>query len=84
VKKEKPFEIFAMVLLPDHMHSVWVLPPGVSDFSTRWGDVKTALTKKYLANGGDEAPISKSRRSKVNEASGSAASGNTSFAMRTT
>ena len=64
VKAETPFEIFAMVLLPDHMHSVWTLPPGDDDFSSRWAKVKTAFTKKYLANGGTEAPISASRRKK--------------------
>ena len=64
VKAEKPFEIFATVLLPDHLHSVWNLPAGDADFSSRWGDVKTAFTKKYLSNGGEEIPISKSRRAK--------------------
>jgi len=61
---EKPFELFAIVLLPDHLHSVWNLPPGDDDFSSRWADVKAAFTKKYLAGGGTEAPISASRRKK--------------------
>ena len=25
-----PFEIPAMVLLPDHLHAIWALPPGVA------------------------------------------------------
>ena len=26
------FEINAMVLLPDHLHTIWSLPPGDADF----------------------------------------------------
>jgi REP element-mobilizing transposase RayT len=26
----------AIVLLPDHLHAIWSLPPGDADFSTRW------------------------------------------------
>ena len=31
------FEINAIVLLPDHLHTMWSLPPGDADFSQRWG-----------------------------------------------
>ena len=31
-----PFTIVASVVLPDHMHFIWTLPPQDSDFSTRW------------------------------------------------
>lgn len=40
-----PFEINAWVILPDHMHAVWTLPPDDADFSTRW-----RLIKSYFAN----------------------------------
>jgi putative transposase len=30
-----PFTIDAMVVLPDHIHAVWTLPPGDADFSLR-------------------------------------------------
>ena len=36
VKKLYPFEIVAWVVLPDHLHCMWTLPPGDADFSTRW------------------------------------------------
>jgi REP element-mobilizing transposase RayT len=28
-----PFTIDAMVVLPDHIHAVWTLPPGDADYS---------------------------------------------------
>ena len=34
------FRIDAAVILPDHLHCIWTLPPGDSDFSTRWGLIK--------------------------------------------
>lgn len=45
VRSEHPFRIEAMVVLPDHIHAVWTLPAGDSDFSTRWKKIKTAFTK---------------------------------------
>ena len=40
-----PFQIDAFVVLPDHMHTIWTLPPGDADFSTRWRLIKTAFAK---------------------------------------
>jgi putative transposase len=40
VKRRRPFEIQAMVVLPDHLHAVWQLPEGDADFSRRWRDIK--------------------------------------------
>lgn len=39
------FHIDAWVVLPDHMHAVWTLPPGDDDFSGRWNAIKTAFAK---------------------------------------
>ncbi len=64
VKVLRPFEIYAIVILPDHVHCIWTLPEGDGDFSWRWAAVKTRFTKKYLCQGGDEAPVSESRRKK--------------------
>ncbi|MEZ6054091.1 MAG: hypothetical protein R3C02_22285 [Planctomycetaceae bacterium] len=36
-----PFDITAIVLLPDHLHVVWELPEGDTDYSTRWRLIKT-------------------------------------------
>ncbi len=36
VKQQRPFQIEAIVILPDHLHCLWTLPPDDCDFSTRW------------------------------------------------
>jgi putative transposase len=41
---ERPFGIDAWVVLPDHMHCVWTLPQGDTDFSTRMGAIKARFT----------------------------------------
>jgi putative transposase len=45
VMARHPFEIDAFVLLPDHLHCIWTLPEGDSDFSTRWRLIKSAFTR---------------------------------------
>ena len=35
-----PFEIEAIVILPEHLHTIWRLPEGDSDFSKRWMVIK--------------------------------------------
>lgn len=40
----RPFVIDTWVVLPDHLHAVWTLPPGDRDFSTRWGAIKARFT----------------------------------------
>jgi putative transposase len=34
VKQQRPFQIEAIVILPDHLHCLWTLPPDDCDFST--------------------------------------------------
>ena len=41
---ERPFEVAAWVVLPDHFHCVWQLPEGDADFSTRIGAIKARFT----------------------------------------
>jgi putative transposase len=45
VRRQLPFRIDAWVVLPDHMHSLWTLPEGDSDFPERWRRIKTALSR---------------------------------------
>jgi putative transposase len=40
-----PFTIDAMVVLPDHIHAVWTLPPGDADFSLRWRLIKIGFAQ---------------------------------------
>jgi putative transposase len=39
-RRERPFVIDAVVILPDHLHAIFTLPPGDSDFSGRWRRIK--------------------------------------------
>jgi putative transposase len=55
-----PFAIDAIVILPDHLHTVWTLPDGDANFSARWRLIKTSFSRK-LAVG---EPISSSRAGK--------------------
>ncbi len=57
-----PFNVDAMVVLPDHLHCLWTLPPDDADFATRWRLIKTRFTRAYLKTGGLETGRSGSRR----------------------
>lgn len=45
VRKCHPFQIDAWVVLPDHLHCIWTLPPGDSDFSMRWRLIKSGFSR---------------------------------------
>jgi len=45
VMNKYPFSIDAIVVLPDHLHCIWTLPAGDSDFVTRWRLIKTYVTQ---------------------------------------
>ena len=49
VRGTHPFEVAAMVVMPDHLHCIWTLPPGDADFATRWRLIKTWFTKRCNA-----------------------------------
>ena len=40
-----PFHIDAWVVLPDHMHCIWTLPPGDYDFPVRWQTIKALFSR---------------------------------------
>ena len=40
-----PFTIHAIVILPEHLHCLLELPPGDSDYSTRWRQIKSAFSR---------------------------------------
>ena len=43
-QSQHPFYIEAMVLLPEHLHSMWTLPEGDHDYSKRWRIIKGSFT----------------------------------------
>ena len=46
VRDRHPFHIDAIVVLPEHIHALWTLPPEDADFSTRWMLLKQAFTRR--------------------------------------
>ena len=57
-----PFCIDAWVLLPDHMHCMWTLPEGDSNYSTRWALIKKEFTKNSTDYSRTRPALSASRR----------------------
>jgi putative transposase len=60
VKSQHAFDILAWVVLPDHLHAIWTLPEGDSDFATRWMLIKSGFSRRIPAG----ERISPSRRQK--------------------
>ena len=54
-----PFEIEAIVVLPDHLHTIWRLPEGDADFSKRW-----MVIKRQFSSGLPQAEVSQSKLKK--------------------
>src|SRR5262245_19660722 len=64
VAAERPFQTVAIVVLPDHLHTIWTLPLRDHDYSGRWKRIKNRFTREWLGLGGREAQVaaSQSRR----------------------
>jgi putative transposase len=65
VRSIHPFSVEAFVLLPEHLHCIWRLPEGDSDYSLRWALIKKGFTRKvkeWL-----EIPVSTASQRKRNE-----------------
>ncbi|MEI7708281.1 MAG: transposase [Chlorobium sp.] len=45
VKEHHPFTIDAIVIMPEHLHTIWTLPEGDKDFPTRWTLIKAAFSR---------------------------------------
>jgi putative transposase len=46
VRERHTFTIDAIVVLPDHLHTIWSLPEGDSDFALRWRLIKSAFSRE--------------------------------------
>src|SRR5713101_1361900 len=51
VRKQHPLRIRAIVVLPDHLHTVWILPPDDDDFPRRWQAIKSRFTSAVIQQG---------------------------------
>jgi putative transposase len=63
-----PLQVIALVLLPDHLHTLWALAPGDDRYSLRWSWIKGNFSRQWLASGGHEqtrvvSPVHEGRRS---------------------
>ena len=45
VRAQPRFHIDCWVVLPDHKHCIWTLPPGDTDYPSRWKAIKIAFAK---------------------------------------
>lgn len=52
-----PWQTLGVVLMPDHLHLLWRLPPGDRDYSHRISSIKRRFTRAYLACGGREGAV---------------------------
>jgi putative transposase len=61
VQSVRPFDVDAIVVLPDHIHCIWSLPEGDVDYSKRWGIIKAGFTKKAGRHTGWSTTLNASR-----------------------
>ena len=47
IQQKHPFEIDAMVLLPDHLHCILTFPDNDTDYSRRWSMIKRFVTQSF-------------------------------------
>ena len=62
VQNKYPFVLDAIVLLPDHLHCIWTLPDGDTNYSMRWGLIKKEFTKQARNMVGEAHPTQSRQR----------------------
>lgn len=50
-RRTKLFQIEAIVVLPDHLHTIWCLPAGDADYAGRWRMIKSRFTRQLVQRG---------------------------------
>ena len=63
VKARMPFQINAIVVLPDHIHAIFTLPTGDDNYSSRWRLIKSIFTQKLVKKG---VPLAANGRGEYN------------------
>jgi REP element-mobilizing transposase RayT len=56
IKAVRPFQMDAVVVLPDHLHCLWRLPEGDGDYSGRWREIKKAASRQIDARTNRNCP----------------------------
>lgn len=57
VLQRHPFETVAICVLPDHLHCIWRLPEGDSDFALRWQQIKRGFSLAVPARTPERASL---------------------------
>lgn len=57
-KRDQPFHIDAMVVLPEHLHAVFTLPIDDADFAQRWRSIKSRFSRAIAVAG---APVTRNK-----------------------
>ena len=67
VREKLPFTIDAWVLLPDHLHAIWTLPPDDAAFGKRWGMIKAHVSRTcaYLIETQEPRSASRIKRREI-------------------
>lgn len=82
VRTRRPFSVDARVLLPDHLHCIWTLPPDDADFAARWSLVKRRVSVACGERYRRAEWLTPSKRKHRGRHCGNAATGNTSFGQK--
>lgn len=61
VAMRHPFATRAIVVLPEHLHAIWTLPPGDCDFALRWKLIKERFSRALKRVEPDRQTIWQSR-----------------------
>ncbi len=80
VQAAHSFDLVAHVILPDHLHMLWTLPDGDSDYPMRWRLIKSEVTRKLTGVAGDVSLRAGNPR--ANARFGSAGIGSMPFGVR--
>jgi len=59
IKITRPFDLQAIVILPDHLHCIIQLPENDIDYSNRWREIKKSVSKQIHpeSNARNERPV---------------------------
>lgn len=61
-RDERPFAIAASVVQTDHLHCIWTLPEGDTDYSTRWRLIKTQFSRAVPVGALSESHMKRQER----------------------
>jgi len=65
VKIRYPFTMDAICLLPDHLHCIWTLPEGDSNYAIRWKEIKRIFSRQYGRQFGSPEKRNQSREKRL-------------------